>query len=164
MAEFNVGDVVRVTRSNPNQTSYWKGYQFTVGGTYKKNGFTYVIPEGKSDSIYSRVTATNLQMVCPAPPRPEIKPFAKATKEELAKQIVYVAEKYARENGWCDTVNDALREAGLGDFVPNYTKKVRIVIEAEVDGDEDWTDEDYFTEAEGEISVYLGEIVSTSFA
>lgn len=69
------------------------------------------------------------------------------THEAFRKRVADVAQQKAEENGWCDEVNDALRELGLEEFLPNLKKVVRFIVEVEVEGEHGWTEAEYYSDA-----------------
>lgn len=57
--------------------------------------------------------------------------------ERLKRKTVQVAMRYAADNGWCDTVTEALVEIGLGKYLPS-----RLIIQVKHGKSDDWSLED----------------------
>ncbi len=134
---FNVGDVVETTATNPNGTRLFPGSSGTVKSIDTSGRYTYYVVEintGFTIRSY-RLTASNLRLVTPAP-----KPVTldTMTARELGQKVVEVARKYADANGWCETVDEALREAGLGELMEEertITMTIRVPIGSANDDD-----------------------------
>jgi hypothetical protein len=77
------------------------------------------------------------------------------------KRVVEVALRYAKENDWCNEVNDALDELGLSELLPRLHKIVTLTYSVNIEGELSWTDEKYEETAIAELR-YNGELVDSN--
>ncbi len=113
---FNVGDIVETTTLYPNGTGLISGQSGTVKSIDTSGRYTYYVVEVNNGfSVRThRITASNLRLVTPAPKPVNLDTM---TARQLGQKVVEIARKYADANGWCETVDEALREAGLGELM-----------------------------------------------
>ena len=75
--------------------------------------------------------------------------------EAFKKNVVETATQYAEDNGWCETVEEALRDLDLGEFITSPRRLVTLTIEVEVEADtRSWDDDAYAEQAQSDLGLY----------
>ena len=140
---FSVNDIVKVTRYYPNGTNLSTGAQGKVtqvdtSGRYVQYTVEFEAthdPYGYRNSTRGprsyALTASNLEFVEKAKPAPKPVTFTHPETIALAQKVIEVAQREAEKHGWCNVVDKALREAGLGAYI-GTTKTVRVTVDVPV--------------------------------
>lgn len=173
MSKFNVGDTVKVTKWQPNNTRLYTGTILRVedvdtSGRYEwytvRPTSTRGLPYGHGTSSLYKITGGNLALesATPNPGKPTVHPvYTTDEANALASKVVEVARKAAKKHSWCAVVDEVLKEAGLGAYM-NTVKKVRLVTEVTVNSKpgENLTDEQAIALAKSKAA--SGQVTSTS--
>jgi len=137
--KFAVGDKVKVTKSYANNSSAYAGDEGEVTAISTAGRYPAYTVHVINASSYRNgswlFTASNLALVSKGIPPEPVVPVKDMDPEDLARKVVKVARKYAKDNNWCKVVDNALREAGLGDYM-TVTKKVVVEVEVAASADD----------------------------
>lgn len=161
MTKFQVNDIVRANRRRPNYSYLDTGIDAKVIavndiGRYEQYTVEYVYNYiGERRTRQSVVSGGYLTLKTKGIPPVKPKTYAEMTKEDLAKRVVEVSSRLAKEHDWCGVVQVGLVEIGLGDFLAQTTRKLQVLVTTEVEGELGWTDEDFIEQAKYQVNDYV---------